>query len=51
MRTFFVASVASFAVMAAICATAAVTIWLWSYLDMERAIGLHDLSAVGIPGW
>jgi hypothetical protein len=32
--------VASFAVPAPVGATAAVTFWLWSYLDMERAIGL-----------
>jgi hypothetical protein len=45
MRSFLVATVASFAVTAALCAIAAVTIWLWAHLDMQRAIDLHDLSA------
>jgi hypothetical protein len=48
MRSFFVATLASFAVTAAVCAIAAVTIWLWTHLDMERAIDLHGLSAAWI---
>jgi hypothetical protein len=44
MRSFFLATVASFAATTALCALATVTAWLW-HLDMERAIDLHDLSA------
>jgi hypothetical protein len=48
MRSFFLATIASFAVTAAVCAIAAVTIWLWAQLDIQRAIDLHDLTAAWI---
>jgi hypothetical protein len=38
MRSFLVAAVVSFAATAALCAIAAVTVWLW-HLDMGLAIG------------
>jgi hypothetical protein len=48
MRSFFVATIASFAITAAVCAIAAGTIWLWSQMDIQRAIDLHDLTAAWI---
>jgi hypothetical protein len=44
MRSFFLATVSSFAATAAVWAISAVTVWLW-HLDMGRVIDLHDLSA------